>query len=126
MFENNGESCSVCGGDGRIGNSMGDTKTCPSCRGSGRRSEDNGWHDATKTKPSHYKNSNGVQKPAVAVGPKSTEGIQLAVEVRDSKVLTAELKAQLILEIAAYEVSHGHCTRTFSKKIRKQLKPSAE
>jgi hypothetical protein len=39
--------------------------------------------------------------------------------------MTAEEKEKLIPEIAAYEASHGHCTKTFAKKIRKQLRPSA-
>ena len=52
--ERNDEVCGVCGGDRRIGNSFGLTTTCPSCHGNGkRRAEAHGFHDVTKTKPSH-------------------------------------------------------------------------
>src|SRR5688572_30666769 len=130
MFQDTGETCRVCGGDGRIGNAMGDTKTCPACHGSGRRAEDTGWRDVTKTKPSHYKTSPNAKKPdgtpASSSGPRSPEGIRLAGEVRDCAIISAEEKEKLTREIAAYEASHGHCTKTFSKKIRKQLRPAAQ
>jgi hypothetical protein len=130
MFDSSSESCGVCGGDGRIGNSFGDTKVCPGCRGSGRRAEDNGFRDVTKTKPSHHaRHTPGAgPKVAVPVGPKwplTTEGAKLATEVRDSGILSAETKTKLIQEIIAYEVSHGNCTLTFSRKIRKQVRTSA-
>ena len=32
-------------------------------------------------------------------------------------------KARLIREIIDYEDSHGQCTQTFTKKIRKQFRP---
>ena len=128
MFQDAGETCRVCGGDGRIGNAMGDTKTCPACHGSGRRAEDTGWRDVTKTKPSHYKTpqvkkADGTTAPAS--GPRSPEGIRLAGEVRASTIISSEDKEKLTREIAAYEASHGHCTKTFSKKIRKQLRPAS-
>ncbi|TMB25489.1 MAG: molecular chaperone DnaJ, partial [Deltaproteobacteria bacterium] len=35
-----GETCRLCGGDGRIGNALGrSSATCPSCHGSGRRTD---------------------------------------------------------------------------------------
>ena len=79
-----GEPCRLCGGDGRIGNALaggGSSATCPSCRGTGRRAEASyGFHDVTKTKPSHH-------RPAapVSTGPKvptTPEGEQLAREVK--------------------------------------------
>ncbi len=118
-----GELCRLCGGDGRIGNSLGGTTaTCPGCHGSGRRAEvSSGFHDVTKTKPSHY-------RPAVAVstgpkGPMTPEGAQLALEVNASGALAADAKARLVAEIVNHESTHGRCTKTFIKKVRKQTRP---
>jgi hypothetical protein len=36
-----------------------------------------------------------------------------------------DTKAKLIREIIDYEQSHGSCTQTFVKKIRKQVRPRA-
>jgi hypothetical protein len=120
------ESCGICGGDGRIQNSFGgSSKTCPGCNGRGRKSEDLGvFRDVTKTKPSHH-------RPAVKPGapapkpdaPTTFEGSQLAKEVHATATLSNETKSKLIREIMEYEVSHGKCTQTFTKKIRKQLRP---
>jgi hypothetical protein len=118
-----GEPCRLCGGDGRIGNALGrSTATCPSCHGSGRRMEtSSGFHDVTKTKPSHY-------RPAAAVstgpkGPQTPEGSQLALEVSASAVLTEDAKARLLNEIMNHESTHGRCTKTFLKRIRKLTRP---
>jgi DnaJ-class molecular chaperone len=116
------EECRMCGGDGRVGNAFGgSTARCPSCHGTGRRAEATfGFHDVTKTKPSHYK------APAqVATGPKvpvTAQGAQLATEV-NATLLSAEAKTRLIAEIVNHESSHGLCTKTFLKKMRKQLRP---
>jgi hypothetical protein len=118
-----GEVCRLCGGDGRIGNALGrSTATCPSCHGSGRRADtSSGFHDVTKTKPSHY-------RPAVEVstgpkGPTTSEGAQLALEVSASTVLAEDAKKRLLAEIMNHESTHGRCTKTFIKKIRKQTRP---
>jgi len=117
-----GETCRVCGGDGRIGNALGgSTATCPGCHGTGRRADTSyGFHDVTKTKPSHY-------RPAAAVptGPKvptTREGVQLAAEVNATVALAADAKGRLIAEIVNHESTHGRCTQTFLKKVRKQLR----
>jgi hypothetical protein len=34
-----------------------------------------------------------------------------------------DVKARLIREIIDYEDSHGQCTQTFIKKVRKQVRP---
>ncbi|WP_437989587.1 molecular chaperone DnaJ [Sorangium sp. So ce145] len=119
-----GESCGICGGDGRIANSFsGTTATCPGCHGTGRRSDDTGFRDVTKTKPSHFRQPNkqaAVQKPE---GPVSLEGIQLAREVNAAAHLSSGTKAKLTLEIMEHEATHGKCTQTFIKKVRKQLRP---
>ena len=116
------ESCGVCGGDRRIGNSFGLTTTCPSCHGSGRKVETTGFHDVTKTKPSHHRQTNRevAEKPQ---WPVTLEGRQLATEVRDSKICTPEVKTRLIREVMEHEASHGVCTQTFIKKVRKQIRP---
>lgn len=114
----------MCGGDGRIGNALGGSSaTCPSCHGSGRRAESSGFHDVTKTKPSHYR-----QAAAVPAGPKvptTAEGSQLAAEVNASAVLGADAKQRLIAEIVNHESTHGRCTKTFLKKVRKQARGAA-
>ncbi|ABS27017.1 molecular chaperone DnaJ [Anaeromyxobacter sp. Fw109-5] len=117
------ETCRMCGGDGRVGNALGGSSaTCPSCHGSGRRAEaSSGFHDVTKTKPSHYRPA-----AAVATGPKvpaTPEGMQLAREVNASTVLFADAKTRLIAEIVNHESTHGRCTKTFIKKVRKQARP---
>lgn len=117
-------SCGTCGGDRRIANSFGLTATCPSCHGSGRRSEDTGFHDVTKTKASHHGKTNRVVAPPKTQWPVTHEGGQLATEVKGS-TSTVEVKAKLIQEIIEYEDSHGQCTQTFIKKIRKQVRSRA-
>lgn len=118
-----GELCRLCGGDGRIGNSLGrSTATCPSCHGSGRRAEtSSGFHDVTKTKPSHYRPA--VAAPAGPRAPTTPEGAQLALEVNASTVLTPDAKTRLLAEIMNHESTHGRCTKTFIKKIHKQTRP---
>jgi hypothetical protein len=115
----------MCGGDGRVGNAFGgSTARCPSCHGTGRRAEAAfGFHDVTKTKPSHH-------KPAavIPVGPKepvTAEGAALAAEVRASAFLAADAKVRIVAEIMAHESSHGLCTKTFLKKVRKQIRAGA-
>ncbi|HEX9399410.1 MAG TPA: molecular chaperone DnaJ [Anaeromyxobacter sp.] len=121
-----GEVCRLCGGDGRIGNALGGSSAkCPSCHGSGRRAEASpGFHDVTKTKPSHYRPA--VQGPEGPKGPATAEGVQLAREVTACAALGADAKTRLIAEIANHEATHGRCTKTFIKKVRKQTKPAAE
>jgi hypothetical protein len=119
-----GELCRLCGGDGRIGNALGGSSaTCPGCHGSGRRAEtSSGFHDVTKTKPSHYRSA-----AAAAPGPKgptTPEGVQLALEVNASAVLAQDAKTRLLAEIMNHESTHGRCTKTFLKKVRKQTRPA--
>jgi hypothetical protein len=118
-----GEVCRLCGGDGRIGNALGrSTATCPSCHGSGRRVDTSSrFHDVTKTKPSHYGRPDASPKGPTA--PTTLEGAQLASEVKASTVLTEDAKVRLVAEIMNHESTHGRCTRTFIKKIRKQVRP---
>ena len=119
------EVCRLCGGDGRIGNALGrSTATCPGCHGSGRRADTSSrFRDVTKTKPSHYA---PPPTPEVAKGPRgptTPEGLQLAREVAESTVLAEDAKARLLVEIMNHESTHGRCTQTFMKKIRKQARP---
>jgi hypothetical protein len=81
-----------------------------------------GFHDVTKTKPSHH-------RPAATVapgprGPATSEGMQLAQEVNASTVLAEDAKTRLIAEILNHESTHGRCTKTFIKKVRKQARPA--
>jgi hypothetical protein len=118
-----GEVCRSCGGDGRIGNALGGTSaTCPSCHGSGRRAEDEPrYRDVTKTKPSHYRPA--PQAPAGPKVPVTAEGAALAREVNECTVLGVDAKARLVAEIMNHESTHGRCTKTFIKKVRKQARP---
>lgn len=117
------ESCATCGGDGRIANSFGLTTTCPSCHGSGRRAEYTGFHDVTKTKESHHRPTNRAPVAEKRDWPVTFEGGQLATEVKESAVCKEADKPRLIREIIDHETSHGTCTQTFLKKIRKQIRP---
>ncbi len=119
------EPCSMCGGDGRVGNALGGSSTrCPSCHGSGVRGESTPrFHDVTKTKPSHYR-----APPVAPAGPRvpvTPEGAQLAAEVTASATLSADAKARLVAEIVNHESTHGRCTKTFVKKMRKQARGAA-
>ena len=119
-----GNVCRLCGGDGRIGNALGrSTATCPGCHGSGRRAEtSSGFHDVTKTKPSHH-HQRADLAPKGPKAPTTLEGAQLAVEVSASTVLADDAKTRLLAEIMNHEGTHGRCTQTFIKKIRKQARP---
>lgn len=118
------ESCGVCGGDGQIGNSFGLTNKCPSCHGSGRRAAPTGFRDVTKTKPSHFRQPNKSIGPVKPEWPGTYEGARLATEVKDSGHVPDLQRTRLIREIIDYEGSHGLCTQTFLKKVRKQIKVS--
>jgi hypothetical protein len=122
-----GESCGICGGDGRMANSFsGSDARCPGCHGTGRKSADTGLHrDVTKTKPSHYQQPNKKAVVEKQTWPSTFEGGQLANEVRDCARLSSDTKARLTREIIDHESTHGNCTQTFLKKIRKQLRPPA-
>jgi hypothetical protein len=119
-----GEVCRLCGGDGRIGNALGrSSATCPSCHGSGRRADSSSrFRDVTKTKPSHYRSA-APEAPAGPRGPVTHEGVQLAQEVAASTVLPEDAKTRLLAEIVNHESTHGRCTKTFMKKVRKQAHP---
>ena len=96
---------------------------CPACHGSGRQMEREPLlRDVTKTKPSHYRQSSEKQAAAKPTWPSTHEASQLAEEVRDSPYCSEETKARLIREIIEYEGSHGRCTKTFTRKIRKQIR----
>ncbi|GAC1554610.1 MAG: hypothetical protein NVS2B9_19060 [Myxococcales bacterium] len=119
------ETCRLCGGDGRIGNALGrSTATCPGCHGSGRRGDtSSGFHDVTKTKPSHHQHPAAAAAPKGPRGPTTPEGTQLALEVSASAVLAEDAKTRLLAEIVNHESTHGRCTKTFIKKVRKQSRP---
>jgi hypothetical protein len=118
------DSCSMCGGDGRISHAFGSSKACPGCHGTGRRSTDTSLlRDVTKTKPSHFRQPSRTPVAEKQTWPSTFEGGRLATEVRDSAVISEETKARLIREIIDYEGSHGTCTQTFTKKVKKQIRP---
>jgi len=112
-------TCGVCGGDRFIANSFGNTTRCAICHGTGRRNDEGGLRDVTKTKPSHHQPK--VAPNAKPSGPSTFEGGQLARDVGASAV-SPETKAKLLREILEYEASHGRCTQTFIKKVRRQIR----
>lgn len=120
-----GDICGVCGGDGQISNAFGgSTTTCPACHGNGRPSGGGSLlRDVTKTKPSHYATPAKREAVTRPIWPATTDGNKLAIEVRDCLTCSKETKARLIREIIDYEESHGQCTQTFSRKVRKQIRP---
>lgn len=114
--------CGVCGGDGRIAQTSGQTSRCPGCLGTGRRQQDDSlFRDVTKTKPSHYRQANTVKVAEKQTWPSTFEGDKLAKEVQASSC-PDETKARLVREIIDYEASHGTCTKTFTRKVRKQMR----
>ena len=116
-------SCATCGGDGRIENAWGQVNRCPSCGGSGRKREDTGFRDVTKTKASHHQGSNRAPVVEKQTWPSTPAGAQLATEIKASG-LSEDVKARLTREIIEHEASHGLCTQTFVKKVRKQIRPA--
>jgi hypothetical protein len=82
--------------------------------------------DVTKTKPSHHRSPQGPAKaPAIgAAVPSTGEGVRLAAEVQGATTLSVDAKSRLTREIVDYEALHGECTKTFSRKIRRQLRPA--
>jgi len=118
------DSCGVCGGDGQMTNSFGSSARCPSCHGTGRRAEDTGMYDVTKTKPSHHRGANAAVKPEKQTWPVTFEGVKLAEEVKACAAFSNDTKTRLTREIMDHEGTHGKCTSTFVKKIRKQLRAS--
>ncbi len=118
------EKCGICGGDGRIQNSFGNETRCPSCHGTGRRSDEGGLRDVTKTKPSHHRATNKAPVVEKQTWPSTFEGGQLANEVKACPTVSNDTKARLTREIIDHESTHGSCTQTFIKKVRKQIRPS--
>lgn len=116
------EPCGVCGGDGRLENAWGQVAKCPACGGSGKKRPDLGFHDVTKTKPSHHQQSNRAPVVEKQVWPSTAAGDLLAKEIRDAPGLSADTKSRLTREIIDHEASHGQCTKTFLKKVRKQFR----
>ena len=115
------ESCRVCGGDGRIANAFGGSeKTCPSCRGSGRRSIEPLFRDVTQPKESHHKPTNRAVPVEKRTTPSSAGGAELASEVQRSG-LPDDTKKRLVREIIEYEETHETCTKSFIRKVKKQL-----
>ena len=78
--------------------------------------------DVTKTKASHHRAANAPVAPPKPTWPQTSEGAKLAKEIKASAGLSEETVAQLIRRILEHEGSHGGCTETFQKKIRKELR----
>src|SRR5688572_33014890 len=107
MYDYSDDRCVICGGDGRIANAFGAHKPCPSCGGTGRRMEDLGHRDVTKTKTAQGRAPKGTAVEKAADAPKRTapvtgEGITLAKEIQAS-ALSADSKVRLVREIIDHE-----------------------
>jgi hypothetical protein len=109
-----------------VGNAFGGSSTtCPGCHGNGRRANtETLFRDVTKTKASHHQQAAKAVAPVKATWPSTFEGTELAKEVQASS-LDEAVKGRLVREIIEYEGTHGKCTQTFTKKIRKQVRPRA-
>lgn len=81
--------------------------------------------DVTKTKPSHHRPPGQAAAVAKPTWPTTHEGGELAKDVQACAHLSVEQKAKLTRDIMDYEASHGGCTKTFLRKVRKQLRPPA-
>jgi hypothetical protein len=79
--------------------------------------------DVTKTKPSHQRTAKEVAAAKGPQVPTTFEGVKLANEVTANAALTDAVKAKIVREIVEHESSHGSCTQTFLKKVRKQVRP---
>lgn len=77
--------------------------------------------DVTKTKASHHRGSNQAAVQVKQTWPTSPGGIALANQVKGSASLSEDGKTRLIRDIIEHEASHGVCTKTFSRKIKKQV-----
>jgi len=78
--------------------------------------------DVTKTKAAHHQKSNGTAKVEKQQWPSTFEGAKLADEVKACSFVSVDTQARLTREIIDYEGTHGRCTDTFTKKIRRQLR----
>ncbi len=120
------ETCGVCGGDGRINDNE---ARCPSCHGTGRRSVEGPRRDRTTMDSSHLRPGGGPRPPPAAaektVWPTTFEGSKLADEVKACASLSSAARDKMTREIIDHESTHGNCTQTFLKKMRKQLRPAA-
>lgn len=114
------EPCGVCGGDGHIENAWGLRAKCPSCHGSGKRREDGGFRDVTKTKESHHRSTNRAAVVEKQTWPTSPAGMALATQIKESTKLSDATKERLTRDIIDHESTHGQPTKTFLKKVRKE------
>jgi hypothetical protein len=55
--------------------------------------------------------------------PSTPAGAQLATEIQNAPALSVDAKAKLTRDIIDHEMTHGQCTKTFLKKVRKQVRP---
>jgi len=115
------EPCGVCGGDGHIENAWGLRAKCPSCHGSGKRRADTGFHDVTKTKASHHRPTNRAGVVEKQTWPSTATGAALATQIKESAKLSDAVKERVTREIIEHEGTHGQPTKTFLKKVRKEL-----
>jgi len=83
--------------------------------------EDTGFRDVTKTKASHHQVTNRAPVVAKAKWPATTDGGKLATDVNASTSCSDVTKAKLVQDIIDHEATHGHCTKTFIKKVRRQI-----
>ena len=63
-------------------------------------------------------------RAAAAMAQAGTTAAMAATAVKNCARLSEQTKAQLTREIIEHESSHGTCTQTFIKKVRKQVRPA--
>ena len=94
---------------------------CPGCNGSGRQGV---YEERVRnvTIPNKTPRAQTAKAADKQTWPSTAGGQQLATEVRDCPTCPEETKTRLVREIIEYEGSHGQCTKTFTRKVRKQLR----
>jgi hypothetical protein len=80
--------------------------------------------DVTKTKPSHHRGANKAVEQVKQTWPTTFEGMNLATRIKASAAMPEETKTRLIREIMEHEGKHGTCTKTFMRKMSKQVGPA--
>ena len=80
-----------------------------------------GFHDVTKTKPSHHYPGGKKEAAVKKTEPDTPQGLMLAREVNATD-LPDEQKTKLIRSIMDYENQKGEITKTFTRLLRKQIR----
>jgi hypothetical protein len=109
--------CVGCGGDGKYRNAFGNITTCPFCRGTRHKGNEQGLglKDVTKTKE---RKSNVNGRPPRAEQPISELGLKLKSMI-EAKYSSAAKRQEILNRVIDFEETKGRITETEFKKVRK-------